>query len=68
MPGACQGGGMTQVDLSRSGPTRALTFVPAIAMVVTLLGVLVGNGVILNDGSVGEGRVAVSVARDVVVE
>ena len=36
-------------------PSRALTFVPALAMVVTLVGVLVGNGIILNEGSVGEG-------------
>lgn len=46
---------MTDVDLGSTSQSRALTFVPALAMVVTIFGVLVGNGVILNEGSVGEG-------------
>lgn len=48
---------MTDVDRgsTSSGSSRALTFLPALAMVVTVFGILVGNGVILESGGVGDG-------------
>lgn len=41
--------------MTSTSSSRALTFVPAFAMVVTIFGVLVGNGVILEEGGVGDG-------------
>lgn len=48
---------MTDVDRGNTSPSssRALTFVPALAMVVTIFGILVGNGVILESSGVGDG-------------